>query len=250
MRAFRVVAAGALIAATSSIAFGQAEERLLSALEIAVSCAPPTSFNMPPGQTLHIVGGQDTVPRSMFDRGDLLVIDAGTQAGVQLGQRFYIRRLIAFGRDRRKAEGVITLGWLRIVAANETTAIASIDHACAAISAGDYLHPYATPVLPPNAEADDASGELDFNALGRVLFGPENHAAGGPGDLMLIDRGENQGVAAGARFAVYRDVRSAGMPLAAVGEAVVLSAGKEMSLARITRSRDAVVTGDYVVPRK
>jgi hypothetical protein len=41
-----------------------------------------------------------------------------------------------------------------------------------------------------------------------------------------------------------------GVPLTSVGEAVVLTTGKSMSLARMTRSRDAVVPGDYVVPRK
>jgi len=66
---------------------------------------------------------------------------------------------------------------------------------------------------------------------------------------MLIDRGADQGVAPGARFAVYRDVH-AGVPLSSVGEAVVVSIGKTMSLARITRSRDAIVSGDYVVARK
>ena len=67
---------------------------------------------------------------------------------------------------------------------------------------------------------------------------------------MLIDRGSDQGVTIGARFAIYRDVRAPGVPLSAVGESVIVSTGKSMSLARITRSRDAVVSGDYVVPRK
>jgi hypothetical protein len=31
---------------------------------------------------------------------------------------------------------------------------------------------------------------------------------------------------------------------------VVLNAGKTISLTRITRSRDAVLTGDYVAPRR
>jgi hypothetical protein len=251
MRVVRLVAASAIAAAAGSVVtVAQAPDRPLTALEIAVSCAPPTSFDMPPGKTLHVLGAQDTVPRMMFDRGALLVLDGGTSGGVQLGQRYYIRRLIAFGTDRHRAEGVLTLGWLRIVALNETTAIASVDHACAAIATGDYLEPYALPALPANADRDEVSGELDFTSLGRVLFGPENHAAAGRGDLMLIDRGVDQGVKAGAHFAVYRDIRMGGMPLSAVGEAVVLSAGKAMSLARIMRSRDAVVTGDYVVPRK
>ena len=67
---------------------------------------------------------------------------------------------------------------------------------------------------------------------------------------MIIDRGTDQGVTAGARYAIYRDIGSAGMPLASVGEAVVLSAGKTLALTKITRARDAVLSGDYVAPRR
>src|SRR5262249_45415 len=121
---------------------------------------------------------------------------------------------------------------------------------CSAIFTGDVLQPFVPPSLPAGAEHDVGGGEPDFNSLGHVLFGVENHRAGGGGDLMLIDRGSDQGVVPGTRFAVYRDVQTGGVPLWRVGEGVVVSIGKTMSLARITRSRDAVVTGDYVVPRK
>jgi hypothetical protein len=40
------------------------------------------------------------------------------------------------------------------------------------------------------------------------------------------------------------------VPLANVGEGIVLTAGKSTSLVQITGSRDAVIAGDYVVLRK
>jgi hypothetical protein len=133
---------------------------------------------------------------------------------------------------------------------NDASAIASIDHLCDAIAQGDYLEPFVAPVVPAEADRDDPSGDPDFTALGHVVSGDENRQIGGAGDLMLIDRGTDQGVRPGLRYAIYRDVRATGMPLAPVGEAVVLSAGSTMSLTRITRSRDAVVSGDYVAPRR
>jgi hypothetical protein len=66
---------------------------------------------------------------------------------------------------------------------------------------------------------------------------------------MLIDRGSNHSVALGSHFAIYRDIRVAGAPLASVGEATVVSIGPTMALVRINRARDAIFTGDYVVPR-
>jgi hypothetical protein len=40
------------------------------------------------------------------------------------------------------------------------------------------------------------------------------------------------------------------MPLASLGEAIVISTSATMSLARITRARDAMHTGDLIAPRK
>ena len=67
---------------------------------------------------------------------------------------------------------------------------------------------------------------------------------------MLIDRGTDQGLMRGSRFAVYRDPYRAGVPLVAVGEGIVMTPGKRMSVVRITAGRDAIQSGDYVVPRK
>lgn len=250
MRAVRLVVVLLLLSAGAvRAASAQTTERTLTALEIAVACAPPPSLDVP-DKAPHVLGAQDTSSRLLFDPRDLLVLDSGAQSGIQLGQKYYVRRPILSAEHRKQTRGISTLGWVSIVAVNDTTAIATIDHFCDGISSGDYLEPYAAPSLPAGADRDEAGGELDFSALGRVLTGTENHGAVGIGNLMLIDRGEDQGFAAGSRFAVYRDVRKGDLPLTSVGEGVVLSIGKTMSLARITRSRDAVIPGDYVVPRK
>src|SRR5262249_51112476 len=149
-----------------------------------------------------------------------------------------------------RPEAILTLGWMTVVGLNDTTAIGSLDYFCDGVNAGDYLEPFTRPVVPASAEHDEVLGEPDFTMLGRVVSGVENHQATGIGKLVLIDRGADDGVAPGTRFAVYRDLQRSGMPLTSVAEAVVLSTGKTMSLTRITRSRDAVVAGDYVIPRK
>jgi hypothetical protein len=67
---------------------------------------------------------------------------------------------------------------------------------------------------------------------------------------MLIDRGSEQGMKPGTRLALYRDAGAAGTPLASLGEAIVISTSLKMSLTRITRTRDAVRSGDFVAPRR
>lgn len=232
-------------------AAAQTDAPVLSPMETAVGCAAPVSADAPSPQALRIIGTQDTTSRALYGPRDLLVIDGGTKAGVQLGQQFYVRRANRFGSPSdRRWQGIRTLGWIRVVAVNDSTAIATIDHTCDGMVQWDYLEPFVAPAVPADADRDVSSGDPDFGALGRVLAGIEDRHSAGAGDFVLIDRGTDQGVTPGARYAVYRDVGAVGMPLAAIGEAVVLNAGKTMSLTRITRSRDAVLSGDYVAPRR
>jgi hypothetical protein len=105
-------------------------------------------------------------------------------------------------------------------------------------------------VLPANIERDEAPGQPDFTTLRHIVVGNEDRTSVGAGDFVLIDWGTEQGLTAGARFAIYRDVGVSGLPLASVGEGVVISTGSAMALTRITRSRDAVFSGDYVALRR
>jgi hypothetical protein len=251
MRDSRLVVALSIATLAFAAATAQAQtEAPLTSLEAAVGCASPPSFDGPPDNALHVIGSQDTMPRELFGPRDLLVIDGGTSAGVQLGQRFFVRRLTPVSGSVRQARGTMTLGWLRVVAVNASTAIATVDHICGGISSGDYIEPFVAPVVPAGADRDETPGEPDFTSLGRVVGGNEDRETSARGDFILIDRGSQDGVAPGARFAVYRDIGVAGMPLAAVGEAIVITAGTTMALTRITHARDAVLTGDYVAQRK
>jgi hypothetical protein len=252
MRGAITVVTAAFIAAAAT-ASAQSGTTPMSGIELSVACAPPPRLTAEPDQAPHIIGAQDPSPRTVFGGSDLLVIDGGTEAGLQLGQTFFVRRANAFGMYRYRpaqGRGAKTLGWVHVVAVNESTAIAQIDHTCGDLLAGDYLEPFVAPVLPPGAEATDVTGEPDFGNLGHIVNGVEDRTTFGGGDFALIDRGSEQGVIPGQRFAIYRDLRRGGLPLVSVGEAIVISTGGSAALARITRARDAVFEGDYVAPRK
>ena len=148
------------------------------------------------------------------------------------------------------SRGFRTLGWVRVVAVNDTTAIAMIDHICGAIISGDYLERYAAPVVPAGIDRDESTGQPDFTTLGRVLGGNEDRDTAGLGDFVLIDWGEKQGLMAGSRFAIYRDVGVGGIPLSSVGEGVVVATSGSTALTRVTRARDAVYVGDYIALRR
>jgi hypothetical protein len=251
MRSFRALLAAAFVLVATVAGVAQPQPAAFSQLELAVACAPPPTFDPPAGEPLRIIGSQDSVRRTDYGTRDLLVVNGGTTAGVLLGQQYFVRRANRFGLDGTSVRrGSRTGGWIRIVAVNESTAIGTFEHLCADVAQGDYLQPFIAPVVPAGADRDEAPGEPDFTSMGQIVSGNENRNDMGPGDFMLIDRGSDQGMVPGGRLAVYRDVGVAGMPLASLGEAVVISTSASMSLTRITRTRDVVRNGDFVAPRR
>jgi hypothetical protein len=246
-------------------------------IRIAVGCGPQATTESEPSDAPRIIGIQDSSPRSLYGPHDLVIVDAGTSHGMQLGQQFFVRRSVTshdttapapragatpgwrgFVRRNMTSHGgaapgarvVVTSGWMHIVAVNDNVSIATIDVACDGVLQGDYLEPYVEPATPSDADRTDTSGTLDFSAPAHVLFGDYGRRTGGAGDLMVADIGQSQGATLGARFAVYRDMHQAGLPLAAVGEGIVVSVGSDTSLVRLTRAIDAVETGDLLIPRK
>jgi hypothetical protein len=249
MRRGTLVLAAIFVTCTATVGRAQAGVDTLSPLAVAVACAPPPSFDNVPANALRIVGSQDPTPRALFGNRDLLVVSGGTAAGVQLGQQFFIRRQNTSGR-RWAQRGAVTLGWLRVIAVNDTSAVGLVDHVCDGIVVDDYLEPFAVPDVSAAVEKNDTPGEPDFGLLGHIVAGSENRNAVGTGDMVLIDWGQDQGLTPGARFSIYRDVGVTGLPLASIGEGVVVSTGSTMALTRVTSARDVVYSGDYIALRK
>jgi hypothetical protein len=247
MRRSCFVLAAMFVACAAQAAYAQTGDTF-TPLAIAAACSPPPSHEDSPSG-LRIIGSQDVIPRRLYGNRDLLVIGGGTDDGVRLGQQFFVRRTIHFGASQH-GRGAKTLGWVRVVAVNGSTAIANVDHVCGGMVRGDYLEPFVAPVLPADADRDDMPGQPDFTTLGHIVVGNEDRVTLGAGDFVLIDWGQDHGLTAGTRFAIYRDVGVEGLPLAGVGEGVVISTGSKMALTRITRSRDAVFAGDYIAIRK
>lgn len=247
----RVVLLGPVVLSALVASPAMAADRL-SPIQIAAACAPLPA-NALPDDALRIIGVQDTVARTVYGRGDLVVIGAGLGRGLQLDQQHYVRReplTAARHEGVSGTRGANTAGWVRIVAVNETTAIALVEFACDGLMIGDLLQPYADPVVPPDADRTDTTGEPDFAAAGRVLFGDNERATVAVGDFLVSDLGEPDRTAPGGRLAIYRDLGVEGVPLAAIGEAIVVSVLSDFSIIRVTRSRGDVIAGDLLVPRR
>jgi hypothetical protein len=218
---------------------------------LTLACAPRATMEMP-GMPLRIMGGQDSFTRRNYQPGELVTINAGRQNGIEIGQRYYVRRVqVKYAQPvTPHTPGIIrTAGWIRVYAMDDQSnlSLAVVEHVCDSIEAGDYLEPFVLPQVP-HVAADMAKPERDHYA--RILRGSDNRETFAKGEFFTIDRGANEGVFAGAQFVVYRDKREKDNFLYELGEAVAVDVTPTTSTLQVTLSRDAFSTGDYVAQRK
>jgi hypothetical protein len=221
----------------------------LSPEVLALACAPTIAFELPP-TPLRVTGGQDSAVRRIFQPGDLVTINAGTDNGIAVGHEFYVRRVqAASGRAvGRESPGVVrTAGWIRVYAVDDRLSLATISHACDTIEINDYLESFVLPEVPA-ASANRPKAQRDN--YGRIVIGTDRRASFGRGDFIVVDRGSDHGVTAGAQFVIYRDRRQDENFLYDLGEAVAMNVTPETSTLLVTISRDAMAAGDYVAIRK
>ena len=216
---------------------------------LALVCAPKAVYEMP-AHPLRVTGGQDDVERRIYSPGDLVTINAGTDNGIEVGQEYFVRRVLGEYRrytSRNVPGNIRTAGWIRIYAVDKEMSLATITYACDTIEVGDYLEPLVLPVVP--ATQAEAPGPQHSN-YAHIVFGTDRRRSVGKGEFFVIDHGSDHGVSVGSLFVVYHDKQLPGNFLYEVGEAVAVEVGPETSTLQVTLSRSAFGASDYVAIRK
>jgi hypothetical protein len=216
-----------------------------------LACADLPVFGAGVPDAPRIIAAQDgnAELRTVFADPDVLTLDRGTSAGVQVGQQFFVRRLMK-GPTRSdispRFPGFIhTVAWISVSAADERFALATVTRACDILRAGDYLEPFTMPALPT---AFAPSGTPNWPDMAKILYGRDGRASMANGDLFSIDRGSNKGLTAGMRMVFYRDIRSGG-PLVELGEGIAVAVTPEVATVVATSVKDTLRTGDWVAIR-
>lgn len=146
------------------------------------------------------------------------------------------------------------LGRVRVLSAQEETAIAEIVQLCTPITVGAQLKYFAPEPVPlrritPMRPVNFPAAEEELNGAPAIISSLVNLVTDaalltlGAGHLVLIDHGATQEVVPGDIYTIYRRSRE-GYPPTVLGELGVLSVFEEASLARIIRSRYAIYVGD------
>ena len=216
---------------------------------LAMACAP-SAVNEVPTVPLRVTGGQSIEVRDSAAPGDLITINGGSANGIQVGQEFFVRRML---KDRDQVVSpatpatVQTAGWIRVYAVDEVMSLATIVYGCDVVLVGDYLEPFT---MPAGFVRTEKQGKPERDNYGRVLPGRDLRRVHGAGDFIVIDRGRDHGIEPGAHFVVYHDKGEAGNFLYEVGEAVAVEVRETSSTLTVTSSRNPVTVNDYVAMRK
>lgn len=230
-----------------------------------LACAPSLEMgkkDSAPPPVHRVIGSQDTAIRELLGLGDTLVISGGSNAGLQPGDRYYLRRrMTTRGGARELPPTIHTSGWIQILGVDTTLATATVLHACEGILLDDYLEPFT----PPTIAARPLPGTTPhYENMGHIMTGVEGVQTAGAGQVMTIDRGSNAGVVAGQRFLVFRDKRdrrvettgrsiafiemTGRLPLVEIGEVLVVAVRPNDSTVQVLGSKDAVISGDLIAP--
>ena len=181
----------------------------------------------------------------LYYAGERVTISAGTKHGLQIGQRFFVRRPLDVDENPR---GEQTAGWLHIV---DSARVQLYCRGRFQLRRDRDWRPSGAvrrPAFPRDIDRTNATGTLDFSKSARVLFGNDGRHLAGDRDFVLATPEKNTA----SRLASIRGVSrliANHEPNVSFGEAVVVSVSGDKSLLRITEAHDAVRSGDTLVRR-
>jgi hypothetical protein len=196
-----------------------------------------------------------------FSEGDIVYIDGGVEQGVAAGDRFFvlnrIRPLYKLAADLKLGKvytseklGIVysKIGQIKVLCAQENSAIAEITYACDPIDVGNVLQPFR-PIPVPLVIDPDPSDRCDVpngKPIGRVIYTRDDQIEIGGGWLVFVDLGAVDGVYPGQFATIFRDNPVKGMPRLVLGELGFLTVEENYSTAILTRGWASVYIGDRV----
>ena len=217
-----------------------------------IRCAPYLVAE-PEDETFQILGSEHGNTRISFAEREVVYLDRGTANGVNPGDVYTAHHRLNEVRhpetNKKVGHKVEITGWARVILAQENSATAIIEHACAELHPGDYLLTYSSPAVPRLAPYEPSTRETppSGKAQGFVVEIADDVAIAGTGQLVLVDLGSAQNVAPGSLLTVYR-IMYPSVPTSrrVIGDLAVLTVRDGTATAKVMSSFDALLVGDQV----
>lgn len=250
-----------------------------------IYCAGTVTRTPPPSDT-YIISGVESASRVLFNQGDLVFINRGSNQGVQVGAEFLVSRPVkdpsaakwfVWQKSLMRAMGQTwaDIGRIRVVHVDADTSTAEITLFCDRVQRGDIVRPFVARQVPsykPAAKLDifaPPSGKDMAMIVNTRDFGQVSAA----GRIVYVNLGTQQGARVGDYFRIFRyqgDRHSVAytprgqehaivgfgsapgawkwsdVPREILGEGIVLNVSSNASTMLITDSLREIYVGDYV----
>jgi hypothetical protein len=187
-----------------------------------------------------------------YSEGDIVYISGGVEQGVAAGDRFSVlARIRPLNHVATNADmGIIysQVGQIKVLCAQENSAIAEIIYACDPIEIGMVLEPFR-PVPVPLVVSPDPTDRCDVpngKPIGSIVYTRDDQIEIGAGWLVFIDLGAADGVFPGQFATVYRPNPAKDMPRIVMAEIGILTVEEHYATAILTGGWAPVYVGDRV----
>lgn len=200
-----------------------------------------------------IVSAEKEKNQTFFMLGDIVYLDIGERDGLAAGMEFTIVRPQQAVNKWGSVTDVVgrvyqTPGRLRVICAQERSAIAEISYSCMDVQVGDSIMPFE-PIPVPLVRRTQIMTMCDTpngKVIGHIVETRLGETPVGKDSLVYLDLGEADGLNPGDFLTVYRASGRAEGVRTILGEASILTTRRRTSVAIITLMADTMGVGDSV----
>lgn len=197
---------------------------------------------------------------------ETVYVDGGSDNGLKIGDRLLalkvLKRKLYHPADTKRSkvlgDVIKQIGVVRVTQVEPKASVAVVEKSADAIQVGDYLAPFTEPAnmtLKLRTDVKEPVPVRDPAAM--ITYVGENHSVSGSGDMVLIDRGAQDGIKVGEVLLSARErtwpigtsqkgTKEKGKTNYLIAQLLVVKTTETSATCRILRAYEEVMGGDIV----
>ncbi|MGB9068534.1 MAG: hypothetical protein WCC21_08180 [Candidatus Acidiferrales bacterium] len=181
-----------------------------------IYCSGVVTTEAVPRDTM-LITGEESNSKIIFNEGDYVYINKGSDQGVKPGDEFSVIRPLKdpYGIEWTKWEWSILRkmgtvwedeGRVKVLIARQGMSIGQIEHECDYLQRGDIVLPFTPRPVPPLKSENnfDRFTPSDGKPMAMIITGKKFQAQSGNNDIVYVNLGSSQNVKVGDYFRIFR----------------------------------------------
>jgi hypothetical protein len=181
-----------------------------------IYCSGVITIEAVPHDTI-LITGEESNYKIIFNQGDYVYINKGSDQGVKPGDEFSVVRALKdpYGIEWTKWEWSILHkmgtvwedeGRIKVLSARQGVSIGQVENECDYLQRGDIVLPFAPRPVPPLKPVTDFDrfAPADGKPMAMIITGKKFQAQSGNNDIVYVNLGSTQSVKVGDYFRIFR----------------------------------------------